>query len=127
MPGRSTTSALLSISHNCLQALDSGCEVCTIFFDIRKAFDSVLHRALTEKMRKISLHDHLLSWLHSYLSNRSQLLLSMENRLMNSLFYLEYPRVGSWASAFLGLYYNDVTSQISAGSNIVLFADDIAL
>ena len=38
MPGRSTTSALLSISHNCLQALDSGCEVCTIFFDIRKAF-----------------------------------------------------------------------------------------
>ena len=43
MPGYSITSALLSITNTCLQALDMGYEVCTIFFDIHKAFDSVPH------------------------------------------------------------------------------------
>ena len=43
MPGRSTTSAILSITNDCLQALDMGYDVCAVFFDIRKAFDSVLH------------------------------------------------------------------------------------
>ena len=46
MPGRSTTSALLSITNSCLRALDmghGGHDVCTIFFDIRKAFDSMTH------------------------------------------------------------------------------------
>ena len=40
MPGCSTL-ALLSITNTCLPALDMGYEVCTIFFDVRKAFDSV--------------------------------------------------------------------------------------
>ena len=41
LPGRSTTSALLSVTHNWLQQLDLGYDVCTVYFDLRKAFDSV--------------------------------------------------------------------------------------
>ena len=72
LPGRSTTSALLSITNDCLQALDRGYEVCTIFFDIRKAFDSVPHRALLNKLRELQLNEYLLHWLHGYLSGRKQ-------------------------------------------------------
>ena len=62
IPGRSTISALLSTTNTCLQALDMGYKVhvCTIFFDIRKAFDSVPHKALMEKKQMIGLDDYLL-------------------------------------------------------------------
>ena len=71
MPGRSTTSALLSITNDCLQGLDMGYDVCSVFFDIRKAIDSVPHRALMHKM--IGLEDYLLHWLLTYLTNRKQI------------------------------------------------------
>ena len=39
--GKSTTAALLSFTHNCQSFLDSGGEVCFVFFDLSKAFDKV--------------------------------------------------------------------------------------
>ena len=78
-------------------------------------------------MRKIGLHDHLLSWLHSYLSNRSQIV-AVDGESSDELSVLSGVPQGSVLGPLLFLVYiNDVTSQISAGSNIVLFADDIAL
>ena len=50
-----------------------GYDVCAVFFDIRKAFDSVPHRSLMNKLRDIGLDDYLLGWLHTYLLNRKQL------------------------------------------------------
>ena len=41
LPGRSTVSALLSTVHHWFQLLEEGKEVCAVFFDFRKAFDSV--------------------------------------------------------------------------------------
>ena len=41
MPRRSTTSALCTLVHDWLSQLDNGNEICSIFFDVRKAFDSV--------------------------------------------------------------------------------------
>ena len=63
MPGHSTTSVLLSITNNCLQALDMGYNVCSVFFDIRKAFDSVPHRALMYKLKTIGLLITLVAYL----------------------------------------------------------------
>ena len=37
---RSGRLALLDVTHNWLQMLDTGKEVCAVFFDLRKAFDS---------------------------------------------------------------------------------------
>ena len=42
--GRSTISALLDVMHNWLQSMDMGKEVCAVFFNLRKAFDSVIVR-----------------------------------------------------------------------------------
>ena len=46
--------------------------MCTIFFDIKKAFDSVPHRPLMEKLSIIGINPYLLQWITDYLSDRTQ-------------------------------------------------------
>ena len=70
--GRSTVSALLDVTHNWSQTLDTGKEVCAVFFDLRKAFDSVPHRSLLEKLQSSGIDCYILKWLFSYLHNREQ-------------------------------------------------------
>ena len=42
----STVTALLSVTHEWLSALERGQEICGVFFDYQKAFDSVPHLPL---------------------------------------------------------------------------------
>ena len=67
--GRSTVTALLESTHNWFEMLERRKEVGAVFFDFRKAFDSVPHHALLENLRVDSL---LVKWIHSYLSGRKQ-------------------------------------------------------
>ena len=53
--GRSTVSALLLTVHHWLQLLESGMDVCAVFLDYRKAFDSVPHAPLMKKLQDIGL------------------------------------------------------------------------
>jgi len=47
-------------------------EMCVLFFDLRKAFDSVPHRALLEKLKQLKLNPVLIRWICSYLMGRRQ-------------------------------------------------------
>ena len=62
--GRSTVSALLATVHNWLQLMESGKDICTVFLDYQKAFDSVPHAPLMRKLQDIGLHPSLLAWLY---------------------------------------------------------------
>ena len=41
--GKSTATALLTTTYDWLKELEAGNEVCSVFFDIRKVFDSIPH------------------------------------------------------------------------------------
>ena len=51
--GKSTTGALLTAVDNWHRSLESGNDVCVVFFDLRKAFDSVPHNLLLNKLAEI--------------------------------------------------------------------------
>ena len=51
--------------------MDDGHDMCTISFDIRRAFDSILHQLLMEKLKMIALNDYLLHWVHTFLFNET--------------------------------------------------------
>ena len=71
-PGFSTETALLSILHSWHTSLDSNNSVCSVFFDLTKAFDSVPHKPLLDYLSAIDLPSPLLVWLNNYLFDRSQ-------------------------------------------------------
>ena len=88
--GRSTVSALLTVTHKWFKALDQGHEICSVFFDLRKAFDSVPHKMLLDKLVSYGLDKHYLNWVSSYLCNRRQCVvvgeeLSMETRIVSGV------------------------------------------
>ena len=64
--GKSTTTTLLSFVHKCQEALDNGGEVCSVFFDLCKAFDSVPHQPLLRKLFHLQVNPFLLKWIHNY-------------------------------------------------------------
>jgi hypothetical protein len=69
MSSKSTISALIKVVDDWSGALDQGFEVCIVFFDISKVFDTVPHLPLLQQMEKLGLNPFLLRWIKSYLSS----------------------------------------------------------
>ena len=59
-PRKSTITVLLSTFHDILQFLEYGTDVCLTFFNLRKAFDSVPHLPVLNKLKDIELEQHVL-------------------------------------------------------------------
>ena len=72
MAGRSTTSALLSTTSHWFELLEAGKYICAIFFDYRKAFDTVPHRPLLQKLISLNVNRLLIQWIADYLTSRTQ-------------------------------------------------------
>ena len=70
---RSVVTNLLHTLEVVTSKLDKkGSQPCDIiYFDFRKAFDSISHAKLFEKLAIIETPPHILRWLHSFLSNRT--------------------------------------------------------
>ena len=73
--GKKTVAALLGTCHNWLEIPEKKRkEVEAVFFDFKKAFDTVPHKALLDKLQEIQLDGILTRWIRSYLNDRTKLL-----------------------------------------------------
>ena len=68
----STNHALLSITEHIRAFVDTGHYVCGVFVDLEKAFDTVNHKILCEKLNYYGLRGNVNKLIQSYLVNRSQ-------------------------------------------------------
>ena len=68
----STLTCLLKTTDVWYDGFDNGYMKGSVFIDLRKAFDTVNHELLCQKLEHYGVGDRKLSWFQSYLSNREQ-------------------------------------------------------
>ena len=125
---KSTLTALFSAKHDWVKHLDQNKEICCIFFDFQKAFDTVPHRRLMEKLKQLNLHPSILTWLCSYLAMRQQSVV-VNGTSSHSIPVISGVPQESILGPLLFLIYIDSIStlQLSESSNLSLYADDMLL
>ena len=69
---RSTSVALLELVEKITKSIDDGKYTIGIFIDIKKAFDTIDHNILLQKLHFLGVRGVANSWLTSYLSKRMQ-------------------------------------------------------
>ena len=128
LKGRSTVTALLHCTNEWLKALEDGKEVCAIFFDFRKAFDSVPHSPLMAKLHSLGLNEYILRWLNNYLSNRVQSVIVNGSESAPAEVLSGVPQGSVLGPLLFLIYIDDLPSVLhNLGPEVNLFADDVLL
>src|SRR5256885_5212960 len=96
------------------------------YLDIAKAFDTVIHSKLLYKLEKLGVRGSLLTWLKSFLSNRTQNV-TINNACSDTSSVTSGILQGSVLGPVLFRAYIDDITFVVKNCTIYLFADDTKL
>lgn len=124
--GRGTTNLLEHFSDILHSTFDKNMYACALFIDVAKAFDSVNHKLLLDKLYRIGFRGPFHAILENYLSNRSQIV-SIDNFHSSQVSLTSGVPQGSILSPlFFNIYVNDMSS-VTTNCVILQYADDTVL
>lgn len=123
--GFSTITQLTEFTHDIAYQLDLGKQIDAIFIDFSKAFDSVLHSHLLQKLNAVLKNSRLVDWIASFLSDRSQYVDFSSARSSILKVSSGVPQGSVLGPLLFLIYVNDLPKNVS--SSIRLYADDCVL
>jgi hypothetical protein len=120
---RSTNTALASIVPLIQNALDNKHKSLGIFLDLTKAFDTVNHKILINKLEHYGVRGNMLQLLKSYLSDRKQRVWINNQHSSERTIEVGVPQGSVLGPLLFLIYINDIEVAVNKGK-IRLFADD---
>ena len=125
-PKRSTIDAITEFTADVLPLLDKKEHCLSVYLDLSKAFDTINHNILLNKLRCYGVRGIALDWFKSYLKNRRQYVsyCGIHSRVMD----IEYgvPQGSVLGALLLILYTNDIPRCLHHCKK-KLFADDTTI
>jgi hypothetical protein len=118
--------ALLDFYDKVSRAVDNKEYSIGIFIDLQKAFDTVNHKILLDKLSFYGIRGVTLAWFHSYLANRSQCVYLNNTFSSYGAVVCGVPQGSILGPLLFILYINDIV-HCSKVLYFILFADDTNL
>ena len=122
----STSLALIDLYEKISLALDRNEHAVGVFLDLSKAFDTVDHNILLDKLEHYGIRGVALDWVRSYLSNRLQFVQFNSQCSSPQTICCGVPQWSILGPLFFLLYINDL-NNVSTLVELSLFADDTNL
>ena len=128
LPYKSCTTQMINFTDSLAVSLNENCHIDVIYFDFAKAFDTVNHDLLLQKLKYLyNVDGPLIRFLINYLKDRKQQVV-----VGNSVSSICNVNSGVPQGSIIGpilfvLFINDISENLSEGSNLALYADDTKL
>ena len=120
---KSTEDILLLAVDYIATLLDRGCVVCAAFIDLRKAFDSLDHYLLLQRISELGVHCQVLEWFKNYLTDRYHRVKAADIFSSWRLMKGGIPQGSALDPLLFLIYMNSLPSQLTDGL-LLQYADD---
>ena len=124
--GRSTQTALHSVLDVAMSNMDNGSINLLCSLDMTKGFDTISHKVLLHKLRYYGFNENVISWINSYLSERTQFV-KYNSRVSSELPIQRGVPQGSVLGPILFILYVNDLVNIFTDCNCTMYADDTNL
>ena len=122
----STVHSLICLTEKVRDALDKGDLASGIFIDLQKAFDTVDHEILLDKLKNYGFRGLSNDWLRSYLTGRRQFVQVASESSSKAEVKHGVPQGSVLGPLLFLIYINDLPKSLRYGLPFI-FADDTAL
>ena len=124
--GRSTETALATLTSSLFSTRDSGHYTALAALDLTKAFDTICHKLMINKLRDAGFNNTACSWFQSYLSNRTQSVRYASSIFDPLLMDTGLPQGSNLAPLIFIIYINDLLLSLPSHCTLA-YADDTTL
>ena len=125
LPEKSCSTQLTQFCDSLSLSLNKNIKSDIIYFDFAKAFDSVNHDLILHKLkRSFRIDGKLLAFIKNYLSDRWQSVVVHGSTSSRLRVLSGVPQGSILGPSLFVLFINDISSGLSPGTNIMLYADD---
>ena len=125
LPGKSCLTQMTNVIDNISSSLNMRHDVDMVYFDFAKAFDSVNHDIILQKLKsEFKIDGIMLKFIKEYLRDRTQKVVIGDNSSNSLPVESGVPQGSILGPLLFVLFINDIYTCVSNGTNIALYADD---